>query len=393
MTPTDQHETVRAAFDRLFAEATHDSLGNDWNWSFFKLGVEWQVARATPPTESVATPFSQQRVAHLVGRLRDSSGGHINGLYDREAADMLEELAQLADSEGSRAVKYLRRARDAEARIAALEAPPTEPATPIDMVLHCPNCGMQHIDAPWTPKSPLTNDQINGVEPVWGNPPHRSHLCHGCGHIWRPADVPTNGVAGVKTKGKADSPVSARIAALEAAAVPDDDVLEALDLSPEQFRTEGGAINRAKLRAAIKHPADYLPPEHWLQAAAVPVEVVQALRELVAANDAHKEACREYGKTRPIGRFGAYEFPLPSVDSSGPPKLHAPAIDAAVSRLTGAWEGARAALATLQAAEPAEDHMTHAEWNRRYFPSGLTPVPDNAVPYTEPSAKKEPDHG
>lgn len=35
---------------------------------------------------------------------------------------------------------------------------------------------------------------------------HRSHLCHGCGHIWRPADVPTNGVAAVKTKGKADSP-------------------------------------------------------------------------------------------------------------------------------------------------------------------------------------------
>jgi hypothetical protein len=49
----------------------------------------------------------------------------------------------------------------------------------------------------------------------------------------------------------------------------------------------------------------------------------------------------------------------------------------------------RAALATLQAAEPAEDHMTHAEWNRRYFPSGLTPVPDNAVPYTEPAAKKD----
>ncbi len=35
--------------------------------------------------------------------------------------------------------------------------------------------------------------------------PHRSHLCHGCGHIWRPADVPTNGVVATKTKGKADS--------------------------------------------------------------------------------------------------------------------------------------------------------------------------------------------
>lgn len=45
-----------------------------------------------------------------------------------------------------------------------------------------------------------------------------------------------------------------------------DDVLEALDLSPEKFRTEGGAINRGKLRAAILHPYNYLPPDHWLQA-------------------------------------------------------------------------------------------------------------------------------
>lgn len=69
-------------------------------------------------------------------------------------------------------------------------------AEPIDMVLHCPACGMQHIDAP----------KDHPLNP-WLNPPHRSHLCHGCGHIWRPADVPTNGVQAVKTKGKADSPI------------------------------------------------------------------------------------------------------------------------------------------------------------------------------------------
>lgn len=67
---------------------------------------------------------------------------------------------------------------------------------PIDMVLHCPACGMQHVDAP------------DERTPGWVNEPHRSHLCHDCGHIWRPADVPTNGVAAVKTKGKADSPVA-----------------------------------------------------------------------------------------------------------------------------------------------------------------------------------------
>ncbi len=77
---------------------------------------------------------------------------------------------------------------------------------PIDMVLHCPKCGVQHIDAPDREDDPsmlavgITHKAFDG----WTNPPHRSHLCHGCGHIWRPADVPTNGVQAVKTKGKND---------------------------------------------------------------------------------------------------------------------------------------------------------------------------------------------
>lgn len=90
--------------------------------------------------------------------------------------------------------------------LAAMLAAAPAPVAPIDMVLHCPACGLQHVDAPWQPGAALTNEQIVGAEPVWNNPPHRSHLCHGCGHRWRPADVPTNGVAAVKTKGKADSP-------------------------------------------------------------------------------------------------------------------------------------------------------------------------------------------
>lgn len=65
-----------------------------------------------------------------------------------------------------------------------------EPA-PVDMVLYCPECGLQHIDEPGE---------------HWTNPPHRSHLCHRCGHTWRPADVPTNGVAAIKTKGRKDTP-------------------------------------------------------------------------------------------------------------------------------------------------------------------------------------------
>lgn len=80
----------------------------------------------------------------------------------------------------------------------------TEPK-PIDMVLFCPACGMQHIDAPEGNSMPDYDPRYKWAPP-WTNPPHRSHLCHGCGHIWRPADVPTNGVAATKTRGQNDSP-------------------------------------------------------------------------------------------------------------------------------------------------------------------------------------------
>jgi hypothetical protein len=58
---------------------------------------------------------------------------------------------------------------------------------PIDMILHCPECDKQHVDAP---------EPENG----WTNPPHKTHLCHGCGTLFRPADVPTNGVATVNAQ-------------------------------------------------------------------------------------------------------------------------------------------------------------------------------------------------
>lgn len=86
------------------------------------------------------------------------------------------------------------RAIEADTRVALAVMPGK--GVPVDMVLHCPSCGLQHIDAP--------DDRTT----EWINPPHRSHLCHGCGHIWRPADVATNGVATINTKGKNDSPTA-----------------------------------------------------------------------------------------------------------------------------------------------------------------------------------------
>ena len=63
---------------------------------------------------------------------------------------------------------------------------------PINMIIVCPKCGMQHIDAPEPDKG-------------WTNPPHKSHQCHYCNIIWRVCELPTNGVPSVKTRGEADT--------------------------------------------------------------------------------------------------------------------------------------------------------------------------------------------
>lgn len=106
------------------------------------------------------------------------------------AEDRKSLLEQMRDTRDSRGVY-------AQMRLAA--------EAPIDMVLYCPACGLKHIDAPdLCPECPGGQCMCVRQGEKWTNPPHRSHLCHGCGCIWRPADVPTNGVEAVKTQGKHD---------------------------------------------------------------------------------------------------------------------------------------------------------------------------------------------
>lgn len=88
---------------------------------------------------------------------------------------------------------------------------------PIDMVLHCPQCGYQHIDAPepnadWCDGCDPDNCQGCGAASTgkWTNPPHRSHLCANCKFVWRPCDVATNGVLAIQTKGEKDKPLPLR---------------------------------------------------------------------------------------------------------------------------------------------------------------------------------------
>lgn len=78
---------------------------------------------------------------------------------------------------------------------------------PINMMLYCPNCGARHIDTPEAGRELWGNNFETPIVEVggWTNPPHRSHLCSNCGTVWRPADVPTNGVLDIETKGKSDT--------------------------------------------------------------------------------------------------------------------------------------------------------------------------------------------
>ena len=57
----------------------------------------------------------------------------------------------------------------------------------IDMLLWCPKCKTQHVDAPQP-------------EQGWTNPPHATHTCQGCGLNWRPSNALTNGVQSLPAK-------------------------------------------------------------------------------------------------------------------------------------------------------------------------------------------------
>lgn len=72
---------------------------------------------------------------------------------------------------------------------------------PVDVVLYCPKCSRQHIDAPESEEEYTRRLfesswwECGGDKPPrWTNPPHKSHLCERCRHVWRPSDHPTNGV-------------------------------------------------------------------------------------------------------------------------------------------------------------------------------------------------------
>lgn len=73
----------------------------------------------------------------------------------------------------------------ARAYLAAVQ-PNQSAVEPIKMLLYCPRCEKQHVDAPEPEKG-------------WTNPPHATHTCKFCGLNWRPSNDNTDGVAGLSS--------------------------------------------------------------------------------------------------------------------------------------------------------------------------------------------------
>jgi len=183
----------------------------------------------TPASED--SPFAVKpeaaEVRALVGRLRVASSWARDNCY--EAGEGCEVCPECKTG-----ILHTK-AADLITRLASVSGE----AKPIDMLLFCPMCGIQHVDEP--------DERTEG----WTNPAHRSHLCHGCGCIWRPADVPMNGVVRIATVGKADTWGESNSAAL---ATPSPDyagMVEAGNAFLDAFdaaNDEGGTI--LHLRAA-----------------------------------------------------------------------------------------------------------------------------------------------
>ena len=160
-----------------------------------------EVANRTPEQRQAlfdASPLGQLAKAASAPTPAEAPAGQGEALRLADAIDPLTREKPIDNLTLSVAAQVLRTI-----------ATPLPAQAPIDMILHCPACGKQHIDKPegqfYPGHTAEESVAANKAYGLWDNPPHRSHLCHGCGHIWRPADVPTNGVATIKTKGKNDS--------------------------------------------------------------------------------------------------------------------------------------------------------------------------------------------
>lgn len=176
------------------------------------LSVGYTRAAQRPAAPEAALDAALARLKECRGLCEHGCEGRCNVCPQDAVNDVIREIARFREAQ--------------------------RPTAPIDMVLFCPKCGTQHVDAP----EPGT---------AWTNPPHKSHLCKSCKHIWRPCDQATNGVERINTVGAADSPAQpSRIAALEA--VADAARINANNGSPWNLKLLNEAL--ARLGASAEQP-------------------------------------------------------------------------------------------------------------------------------------------
>jgi hypothetical protein len=119
---------------------------------------------------------------------------------------------------------------------------PQSSEAPIDMLLFCPRCGLQHVDAP-------------DPETGWTNPPHATHTCKGCGLNWRPSNALTNGAGSLP----AEEPKHAeRMKASDPLLYKPRSATQALTLTDEEMRQ----VASRRARHAVV-PNTMTPTTHW----------------------------------------------------------------------------------------------------------------------------------
>lgn len=141
-------------------------------------------------TRDLATCLMEQKVNPDDYKVDDAVGNKsgslfIGGVHHAQASAAIMANINSGELKSFVPQMYAEEACNANpqrSRLKALEsvlAPIEEVVTP--MCLRCPVCNGRHIDE--------AKPEIG-----WFNPPHKTHLCNHCGHLWRPHEYFTVGV-------------------------------------------------------------------------------------------------------------------------------------------------------------------------------------------------------
>jgi hypothetical protein len=145
---------------------------------------ETRIGPDTPDNEMNAL---HEHIAAAWGIIANVSGGD----WSKQTAEW-QEAAQAWE-----------KARDPYAGRVRKPPPESLNIMPTPMLLACPKCQMPHIDKSDPTKCKNCGGKHLNVseastccdEPEpWTNPPHKTHRCEHCNHLWRPFDFPTYGV-------------------------------------------------------------------------------------------------------------------------------------------------------------------------------------------------------